>query len=147
MELFIAGTQIESLREWSGCHYALVIVSTVEEGISRSAALATMECMSPTHERRSSLPVKQNGRLTINDFPAVDLAWSEHFRAVPNPSGIELRLESSLFLGNAVEWEAIEILETTEPVFGYKGLLESKLEGFNEGSKFYRAAIIFPELE
>ena len=66
---------------------------------------------------------------------------------IPNPPGIELRLESSLFLGNAVEWEPVEISETTEPVFGYKGLLESKLEGFNEGSKFYRATIIFPELK
>ncbi|MBT7535250.1 MAG: hypothetical protein HN610_06775 [Verrucomicrobia bacterium] len=66
---------------------------------------------------------------------------------IPNPPGIELRLESSLFLGNAVEWESVEISETTEPVFGYKGLLESKLEGFNEGSKFYRATIIFPELK
>ena len=66
---------------------------------------------------------------------------------IPNPPGIELRLESSLFLGNAVEWEPVEISETIEPVFGYKGLLESKLEGFNEGSKFYRATIIFPELK
>lgn len=63
---------------------------------------------------------------------------------VPNPSAIELRLESSLFLGNAAEWETVEILETSEPVFGYKDLLESKIEGLSGGSKFYRATIIFP---
>ena len=66
---------------------------------------------------------------------------------IPKPPGIELSLESSTTLGDAADWKPLEILETSEPVFGYKGLLESKVTGINEGSKFYRTVMTFPELE
>ena len=61
-----------------------------------------------------------------------------------NPE-VEFRLETSFTLGSGVDWKPVEISETVEPDFGYKGLRERKIEGVNDGSAYFRAIMTFPE--
>ncbi|MDC0325301.1 PQQ-dependent sugar dehydrogenase [bacterium] len=78
---------------------------------------------------------------------SLDVARKTLFFPMPSNPKIEFQLEASNSLGSDADWQQVEILETAEPVFGYKGLQESKAEGIREGSKFFRAIMTFPELE
>lgn len=77
----------------------------------------------------------------------LDVTRETLFFPLPFNPVVEFRLESSDSLGSDADWQQMEISETAEPVFGYKGLHESKTEGIHEGSKFFRAIMTFPELE